>query len=79
MLLTLRKELFWDIAESQIADTIEASPSWVILRVFQYGELSEIADVIDHYGKEQVNDVLVKGNLKPMSKAMAFYFLDLDL
>jgi hypothetical protein len=75
----LRRELFWDINADRIPEILEKSPSWVIVRVFQYGELEEIAEIIKLYGREKVKEVLLTEKLQPMAKAMAFYFMDLDL
>jgi len=77
--MTLRRELFWDIGAERIPEVLEQSPGWVIVRVFQYGELEEIAEIISKYGREKVREVLLTEKLQPMAKAMAYYFMDLDL
>ncbi len=75
----LGRELFWDISEKNIGKALMESDEWVVPRVFEYGTLTEIAEIIRYYGKEKVTDILLKIQLKPMSKAMAWYYLNLDL
>jgi hypothetical protein len=73
-----RRSLFWDINENNIEKALHESEDWVIERVFEYGELNDIFDVINLYKKEKVAEVLSKAKLKPMARAMAFLFLDLE-
>lgn len=75
----LGKELFWDIPESNISLALERSPEWVIPRVFEYGTLREIEDTLEFYGKEKCIDSLTQAKLRPMARAMAYLFLDIDL
>lgn len=77
--LRLRRPLFWDINETQIENALGNSRLWVILRVFEYGTLDDIQDTIDMYGKENVKDALLsEEKLEPMTRCMAFLFLDID-
>lgn len=73
-----RRSLFWDINEKDIERALVESDDWVIERVFEYGELDDIYDVIELYKKEKVNAVLSKTKLRPMARAMAFLFLDME-
>lgn len=76
--LISRRPLFWDIHENNIEIALRESSDWVIERVFEYGTLKDIFDVIDLYGREKVKQVLTVANLKPMGGSMAFLFLGLD-
>ncbi len=76
--LRSRRPLFWDINEKDIDRALVESDEWVIPRVFEYGSLSDIREVICLYGKDRVSSVLAERKLKPMSRAMAFLFLDMD-
>ncbi len=76
--LRARRPLFWDINEKDIDRTLVECDEWVIPRVFEYGSLSDIREVISLYGKDRARSVLAELELKPMSRAMAFLFLDMD-
>lgn len=77
--LRLRRPLFWDISENDITDTLMKSRLWVIVRVFEYGTLEDIRDVIAMYGQENVKqELLSEEKLKPMTRCMAFLFLHID-
>lgn len=73
-----RKELFWDVDFITIDRILEVSDSWAILRVVEYGSLKDIWELIDFYGEERIKEVLLKEDLKPMSRAMAFLYLGID-
>jgi hypothetical protein len=74
------RALFWDINENEIDNTIAHSKDWVVHRVFEYGTLGEIFDIIDLYGSDQVSEILKSSShLKPVTKAMGRLFLDLDV
>lgn len=73
-----RKSLFWDIHENDIERAFHQSDDWVIERVFEYGEVEDIFDVIEMYNKEKVKAVLSKAKLRPMARAMASLFLDIE-
>jgi hypothetical protein len=75
--IELARSLFWEIDESAIGKALLESDEWVIPRVFEYGTLDEIADIIDYYGQENTLAILLrlKGQLKPMTRALArLYF-----
>lgn len=76
--LRSRRPLFWDINEKDIDRVLAESDEWVIPRVFEYGSLTDIREVIRLYGKDRTRSVLSQLKLKPMSRAMAFLFLDMD-
>ena len=76
--LRFRRPLFWDINEKDIDRVLAESDEWVIPRIFEYGSLDDIRDVIHLYGSDRVKTVLGNLKLTPMSKAMAFLFLDMD-
>ena len=75
----LAKELFWDIPEMNIATALSDSADWVTVRVFEYGTLEEITEVIKFYGAEKVKESLLQTKLRPMARAMAWLFLDIDI
>lgn len=77
--INLAKELFWDIPEKNIPLALIQSSEWVVVRVFEYGTLEEIAEIIKFYGKEKVKELLSKSNLRPVAKAMAWLFLEVDI
>ncbi len=77
--LKLGKELFWDIPEKDIQRVLSDSKEWVVERVFEYGTVNEIFEIIDYYGKATVSGILVKAKLKTVARAMAHLFLDLEL
>jgi hypothetical protein len=77
--INLAKELFWDIPEKNIPLALNRSSEWVVVRVFEYGTLEEIAEIIKFYGKEKIKELLLKFNLRPMAKAMARLFLDVEI
>jgi hypothetical protein len=75
--IELARSLFWEIDESAIGKALLESDEWVIPRVFEYGTLDEITDIIDYYGQENTLAILLKlkSQLKPMTKALArLYF-----
>ncbi len=76
--LGLRRELFWDINEVDIDKTLIESDEWVIVRVFEYGNLEEIAAVIHLYGERNSKEILKLLSLRPMARSMAKLFLDID-
>lgn len=53
-----RKAIFWDINLDEL-DWIE-NQSWVIQRVFEYGNEQEIKAIISFYGKNSVSSVIEK-------------------
>ena len=73
-----RRPLFWDINENDIEKALVESPMWVIPRVFQYGSISDIRDVIDLYGLEKTKHALLKTKMKPLTRSMAYLFLNID-
>lgn len=76
--LKSRKALFWEVNEKDIERMFIESDDWVIERVFEYGEIEDILNVIELYKKEKVTAVLSKAKLRPMARAMAFLFLDIE-
>ncbi|NOS90680.1 MAG: hypothetical protein HOP30_02050 [Cyclobacteriaceae bacterium] len=78
MMLKLRRPLFWDIKESDIEKVIAESPEWVIPRVFDYGTLADIREVINLYGEEKTKEMLSRNKMKPLVRSMAYLFLQFD-
>jgi hypothetical protein len=54
------------------------SDDWVIVRVFEYGEIQDIYDVFKLYGEEKTIEVLRQENLRPTAAVMAYLFLNVD-
>jgi hypothetical protein len=75
--LGLRRELFWDIKKENIQLALSNSREWVIVRVFEYGDLIEINKIIKFYGEDFTKKALLETNLRPMARAMADLFLSL--
>lgn len=76
--LTQRKALFWEINPNRIEQVLQESDDWVIVRVFEYGEIDDIFDVIELYGEKKVKEVLSTEKLKPTAAVMAYLFLGID-
>lgn len=76
--LILRKELFWEVNPDRIETILRDSGEWVIVRVFEYGEIDDIFDVIELYGEQRVKEVLQKEKLKPVAIVMAYLFVGVD-
>jgi hypothetical protein len=77
--INLSRALFWDINEKNIAAALANSPEWVIPRVFEYGDLYEISEVIKLYREKKAKQILLKAQLRPMARAMALVFLDIKV
>lgn len=73
-----RKELFWEIDPNRIETAFRENDDWVIVRVFEYGTLEDISDVIEFYGEEKTREVLNREPLKPTAASMAYLFLNVD-
>jgi hypothetical protein len=78
--INLNRALFWDVNEDRIADVLKNSKDWVTLRVFEYGTLNEIFELIELYGAPAVKEILQRATrIKPVTRAMARLVLDLEL
>ncbi|MBX2894675.1 MAG: hypothetical protein KF763_04490 [Cyclobacteriaceae bacterium] len=73
-----RTSLFWEINPNRIASVLEENDDWVIVRVFEYGTIEDIAEVIRVYGKAKVIEVLRQEKLTPIAASMAYLFLHVD-
>lgn len=76
--LVNRSTLFWEISPERIATTLRENDDWVIVRVFEYGTIEDIFNVIRTYGETKVREVLCYEKLKPIAAAMAYLFLNVD-
>lgn len=76
--LQQRHALFWEVSPNRIKDVLRESDDWVVVRVFEYGEIQDIFDIIELYGEEKVKNILQRERLKPMAAVMAYLFLDID-
>ena len=76
--LIKRRALFWDINEKEIDKVLSNSSDWVVNRVFEYGSLDDIREVIHFYGDDKVKKILGHSPLKPLTRAMAYLFLGID-
>ena len=76
----ISQTLFWDVPKKDINKTLAESKDWVVIRVFEYGTIEEIQEIINYYGSSRVVQILKSANhLKPVTVAMARLFLDLNL
>lgn len=48
--------VIWDIKDH--VPQYDQHPKWIILRVFEYGRMEDIADIINYYGFDKVSQVL---------------------
>lgn len=76
--LVNRKELFWEVNPSRIEQVLQEADDWVIVRVFEYGEVEDIFDLIELYGNDKIKSVLGREDLKPVATVMAYLFLGID-
>ena len=76
--LASRRALFWEIPEQNIEQTLRECDDWVIVRVFDYGTLEDIVDVLSIYGRDKAKQVLTQTSLKPIARVMAHLFLDVE-
>jgi plasmid maintenance system antidote protein VapI len=61
-LTKLKKALFWDTDISQM--NWRKNVKWVVQRVFEYGNATEIREIIRFYGKDKVKEMLDSVNEK---------------
>ena len=54
----LRPAVFWDTRFDRI--DWQGNKRWVIQRVFEYGNDTEMAEIIRYYGKEQTRSILTR-------------------
>lgn len=73
-----RAPLFWDINKDDIEEVLANSDEWVVIRVFDYGTIEDILEVIRLYGRDKVKHILSGSKLRPMARSMAYIFLDVD-
>ena len=77
--LTSRSTLFWDINPKDIERALMECDEWVIPRVFEYGTIDDIFDVIKLYGKEKTKQILTHASLNRVGQSMAHLFLDVEV
>jgi hypothetical protein len=75
--LASRKALFWDIGENEIENVLLNNDEWVVVRVFEYGTMYDIYDLIDFYGQDKVIEILKSSQLNPVAASIAFVLFDL--
>jgi hypothetical protein len=72
----LKPQYFWDVDRNTLDDFI--AKRLIIERVFSLGALKEIILVINHYGREETQNVLCKLHyLDPKTRNFASKFLNL--
>lgn len=76
--LVNRKELFWEVSPDRIPQVLRESDDWVVVRVFEYGQIEDILDVIELYGEQKVKESLSQEKLGPVASVMAYLFLGID-
>jgi hypothetical protein len=71
------KNLFWDIDVSQL--DYEKNADQIISRVFMRGTLTDIAQVLKYYGKENVKKILLKTRyLDKLTLSFAANYFDIN-
>jgi len=55
--MNLDRKLFWDVDYDKL--DWEKYASWVIVRVFERGDVDDIRQVRRHYGNEKISDSLL--------------------
>lgn len=73
-----KHSLFWEVNPDEIKNILNESDDWVVVRVFEYGTVEDIFDVIKLYGAEKVKTILMREKLKPMAAVMAYLFVGVD-
>jgi cyanate lyase len=72
-----RKELFWEVSPDDVESLLVNNAEWVVPRVFEYGTMYDIYDVIDLYGESRVKEVLKNSQLGDIASAIAFIIFDI--
>lgn len=71
--LSIRKELFWDVDPSHLDQ--EKNKRLIIERILSYGNISEISEIINNYGKDTVIEEIKKlGYLDPKTLEFVITF-----
>lgn len=76
--LVMRKALFWDISPERISTALVENDDWAIVRIFGYGNITDIHNAIEFYGRDKTARVLSREKLRPMARVMAYLFLNVD-
>ncbi len=72
----IRPTVFWDFPKENIDYTKDSD--FIICRVFNYGTLQEVADIIICYGKDYIKQLLLSTiNLDAFGLAVASAFLQI--
>ena len=64
--MNLSKILFWDVDQSQV--NYDVNYHWVILRVFERGDVEDIRQIRRYYGDEKIREVLTNAKWLPLDK-----------
>lgn len=73
-----RKELFWEIDAQRVETALRENDDWAIVRIFEYGKISDMHEAIEFYGREKTIQVLSREKLRPTARVMAYLFLNVD-
>lgn len=76
--LAERKELFWDIRPERVDAALRENDDWAIVRIFEYGKITDIFNAIEFYGPQKTASVLSREKLRPTGRVMAYLFLNVD-
>lgn len=71
--LIQKTHLFWDISPQRIEETIARYPEWTMARVLHYGEIEDILDAVDLFGKEKLKEVIDTQPLRRMAYGLAIF------
>ncbi|MCF6332150.1 MAG: hypothetical protein L3J11_02610 [Draconibacterium sp.] len=75
--LNIRKQLFWDVDIKRLSDN--DSKRFIIERVFNFGNLNELIELFNFYGKETIKKEIVKaGDLDNKTLSFASIFFNIN-
>lgn len=71
----LSRSLFWDVPQDipNIQRIVNENPDWTIERVFEYGTMQDIRQVLAWYGKEKAISVLCSSHFTISKKESQAY------
>jgi hypothetical protein len=74
--LSIRKELFWDVDPTHL-DQVK-NKRLIIDRIISYGNLSELLEILNYYGKDTVVEEIKKlGYLDPKTLEFVITFFEI--
>jgi hypothetical protein len=69
---------FWDVHFEKTAEEYQKYSTYIISKVFDYGSLSDLIEIIRYYGKKRIKEEIVKaGSLRKKTLAFACVLFNL--